>query len=56
MEPRRIETKPVSENTSQVQDKNVKRTFRFNLCLTESNEKSCSEYSYSDLVKDFLVC
>lgn len=55
MEPKRVEL--VSVGTINEEKKPKKRipTLRFNLTLTDSTDKTCPEFSYSDLVKNALV-
>ena len=56
MEPRRIESKPVSDTAPTDEKKKAAKTYRFSLSLTESNSSTYPEFSYSELVKDTLVC
>ncbi len=53
--PRRIELMPVAPVQKKEKKKKTPVTLRFELTLAESNEKTCPEYSYAELVKDRLV-
>ena len=55
MEAKRVELMPVAPATQPKKDKKVLPTFRFNLTLTESTDKTCPEFSYTELMKNALV-
>ena len=55
VEPRRIDlTTLEAPNKDDKKDKQ-RPTLRFNLALTESNDKTCPEFSYVELLKNTLV-
>ena len=54
-EPRRVNLMPVEAPDVAKKDKKPSRVSRFSVALTESNDKSCPEFSYAELVKNSLV-
>ena len=55
MEVKRVELMQVEPAAQSKKDKKVLPTFRFNLTLTESTDKTCPEFSYTELMKNALV-
>lgn len=41
---------PIGTNKREKKTKEVSKTIRFNLILSESNEEACPEFNYKDLL------
>ena len=54
-EPRRIELTTVEPIAPEKEEKKEQITFRFSLTLTDSTERTCPEFSYTELLKNALV-
>lgn len=55
MEPRRIELSTVDTKEKEEKSKIAPPTLRFNLQLDETTEKTCPEFSYTELLNNALV-
>lgn len=55
MEPKRLELMTVGPVNEEKEGKKRIPTFRFNLTLTESTDRICPEFSYTELIKNALV-
>ena len=53
--PRRIELMPVAPIQKKETKKETAPTIRFNLDLAEPTEKTCTEFSYEELLRNALV-
>lgn len=52
---KRVALTSIDVHKSKKEKKSVNRSFRFNLTLTESNEKSCPIFNYRELLESAAV-